>query len=208
MSDTIHINPKSLNLIKKRLSWDGNGEHSNPIVIDSLRGLKEFIKFKKISMYVLIKDIALSGIQLVKCMNITIDNCSIAELTLTACSNITVTNSKIVDGNLVYCRNSTFKDNILDRDYANYRFNEKGSKQSDNGQKYLQKIFIPTAIIVITLSIIGFVISDLLTGFFFLIAFLIPLSIITDIRIKKGYTKNLGPNTFENNKTDTLREVN
>ncbi len=131
MNNTLRINQNSLNVLRERVPLSGTGEESDPLIIDSLQGLNNFVKFKNISCHIHIKDIIIGGIKLLKCRNFTITNCSIADLNLSACNNITVLNCKIIHGDLTNCRSSTFKNNIFDRDNAYQRFNEKGIKQSD-----------------------------------------------------------------------------
>ena len=131
MYNTLRINQKSLNVLRERIPLNGTGVESDPLIINSLKGLNNFVRFKKILLHIHIKNIIIGGIRLLKCRNFTITNCSIANLNLSACSNITVLNCKIIHGDLTYCRNSTFKNNTFDRDNAYHRFNEKGIKQSD-----------------------------------------------------------------------------
>jgi hypothetical protein len=90
---------------------------------------------------------------------------------------------------------------------ANLELNENLIKISDKSWNFIQSVFIVPAIVVITISIIGFYYSDLFTGFFFLCTSSIPLGIIIDIQIKKTYIKNAGPNIFNNNEVGTLEEV-
>jgi hypothetical protein len=206
MSGTTYISRKSLNKYKEKLSWKGFGNESEPIIIDSINGLKRFIKIKNTSKYLHIKDIEIFEIQLIKCKNIIIENCKLINLILIACSNLTIKDNNIVDGNLSYCRENNFKNNLLDQKWAAHTLSEDGSKAGDNKMRYLQTIFIVPAIIVISLSILGFFFKDFLTGFIFFFTSLIPLGILINIRKKKMFTRNLGPNIFQNNKIESLKD--
>ncbi|MFW9879446.1 MAG: hypothetical protein ACFFG0_40735 [Candidatus Thorarchaeota archaeon] len=204
MSDKLHITEKLLVSLQETNSWKGSGTESDPIVIDSIN--KSRLKFKKISRYILIKDITVWEMYFIKCKNIAIDNCKIGTLTFEECNYISVENCRIINGELTYSRECKFRNNQLDKRWASNTLTVEGVKESEGGMVYVQRIFAPMFIIFIIISILCFSFSKLSIGFMLLFASLIPLLIVINIRMRRRHIKNLGPNIFENNKAAVFED--
>ncbi|MFW9881215.1 MAG: hypothetical protein ACFFG0_49760 [Candidatus Thorarchaeota archaeon] len=207
MSDKLHITEKLLVSLQEKMSWKGSGTKSDPIVINSSLGLSQRVKFKKLSKTLIIKDITLGEIFLMKCRNITLDNCKIYYLKIIASHNIVVKNCSIVHGNLKYCRESTFQNNNLHSNYAVYRISEAGINKGDHTMKFLQRLYIVPFIILNIISILAFISLNFIMGLSSLLASIIPLSPFIDIRIKKSFVKDFGPVIFINNSARTLEDL-
>ncbi|MFX1345888.1 MAG: hypothetical protein ACFFBC_14945 [Promethearchaeota archaeon] len=189
------------------MSWKGSGKQSDPIIIDSIKGLKQHIKFTHLDTFILIKDIEIGEIFLIKCKNITIDNCRIYYLKIIASHSVMIKNCSIVHGNLKYCRGSTFQNNILHPDSSAPYISEAGSKGGDSTMRYLQKLYFIPFLIVILISFFVLIFKNYVLGIGLLVSSSIFLSPIIDMEIKKRLVKKLDSNTFKNNITDELEDL-
>jgi hypothetical protein len=203
----ININRKKLLPLQDKLSWKGTGNQPDPIIIDSIKGLKQHAKFTHLNAFIIIKDIEIGEIFLIKCKNITIDNCRIYYLKIISSHSLMIQNCSIVHGNLKYCRGSTFQNNVLHPESSAHYISEAGSKGGDNALRYLQKLYFIPVFIIILISLFTLLYKNYVLGLGLIISSSVFLSAIIDIEIKKRLVKKIGSNVFRNNITDDLVDL-
>ncbi|MFX1340567.1 MAG: hypothetical protein ACFFDK_18300, partial [Promethearchaeota archaeon] len=92
----IEFNENNLIEFQKKLNWKGSGTKDDPIIIESLEGLKELLRFKNIRSYIVVRNISLSELKIRYSENITIQNCNIYYFWIEFCHDILIEGSSIV----------------------------------------------------------------------------------------------------------------
>jgi len=116
----IQISDQKLFEYCRELGWQGEGSQESPIVIDSLEGINEYIRFKKTNSYITIKNIELCEFYIESCENISIENCKIYYLYIENSSNLKVEGSSIVHINSRTSSRNIFRKNKLHEKSVNF----------------------------------------------------------------------------------------
>ena len=206
MGKIFKISNKTLSKIQAEMGWKGTGSQEDPIIIDSINGVVNVVRFKNISKYIMIKNISQWKIKLIKCQNIIIENCEIAFLKILGSHHINILNSKILVGTLHYCRDSIFKNNIYDPDVI-IDFSENGAKFAEKKIDRIVKVVLIVFLIIFIIAVLFFIFLGHFEGIYFSILSLLPLAFYIYYRDKRIFVKALGPIIFENNKTGDLRHL-
>ena len=207
MYKILKIKEKLLPKITEKFQFNGKGDITDPILINSLPATIQAIKFRNITSNISIRDINSYEIKIIKSKNINIENCKLLRLSIIASHNIEVNKNSIIYGNLRYCRDSLFKNNLLHRDYAAVTLSEKGSESGDQLMRKIQ-IGLPIALIfpILYLEFYLLFVNSIL-GLLSLFIFILPLIPIIVIEMGKKIIKDFNQNKFENNWYDTLEDL-
>jgi len=107
------ISDKTIEALKNKLNWKGNGSKLEPIVIEHLGNLPLTVKINRSSLYYHIKNLTIDKLTCRNTQNITIENCTIKHLEIEGCYNMTLVNNKILKHKIVFTKGSTFIDNKI-----------------------------------------------------------------------------------------------
>ena len=107
------ISDKTIESLKIKMKWGGNGSNLDPIVIDQVGTLPLKVKISRSSLYYYIKNLAIDKLTCHKAQNITIENCTIKHLKIEGCDNISLLNNFILKLKIVFTKGSTFIDNKI-----------------------------------------------------------------------------------------------
>ena len=129
----IEFNESNIIEFQKKLNWSGKGTKDDPIIIESVKGLKELLRFSKIRSYIIIRNITLCELKIRYCKNISIQNCNIYYFWIEFCHDITVKSSSIVHFNVEFSKNCIFSNNNLDKSsiFNAYTLKTKGEQGSE-----------------------------------------------------------------------------
>jgi len=84
------ITDKSIWDLQIKMGWHGSGEEFDPIIIDSLSGLKPNVWIHKSSKHYIIHDVIISKLVCTSTQNIVLENSKINELEVEGCYNVTI----------------------------------------------------------------------------------------------------------------------
>lgn len=107
------ISDKTIEALKNKMNWEGNGSKLEPIVIEHLGNLPLTVKINRSSLYYHIKNLTIDLLTCRNTQNITIENCTIKHLEIEGCYNISLINNKILKHKIVFTKGSTFIDNKI-----------------------------------------------------------------------------------------------
>ena len=110
-SKKLYLGKNSLKRISKEKSWKGSGTSEDPFVIDSNDDVPlEFI-FTTGNAHIRLKNLLLRKLTLIRCKNMTIENCEILHLRILNSHDITVKDCSIVKIKNVFSRANVFQNN-------------------------------------------------------------------------------------------------
>ena len=107
------ISDKTIESLKNKLNWDGNGSKLEPILIDNLGSLPLNVKIYKSSLYYNIKNLTIDKLTCRNTQNITIENCTIKHLEIYGCYNMALVNNFILKHRIAFTKGSNFIDNKI-----------------------------------------------------------------------------------------------
>ena len=163
------ITDKTIEALKNKMNWEGNGSKLEPIVIEHLGDLPLIVKIYRNSLYYEIKNLTIDKLTCRNTQNITIENCTIKHLEIEGCYNMSLVNNKILKHKIRFTRGCTFSDNKISQieKIKQYSFTTQGIPLKGNLSNLL----------TCCLYFVAFLI--LLTGtFFWFIGFILLLLLI------------------------------
>ena len=107
------ISDKTINSLKTKKGWQGNGSDFEPFIIDNLRDLRPNLIIHRSTLHYNIKNLVIYKLSCRYTRNIMIENCTIYKLEIKGCYNMTLVNNKILNHKIVDSKGNTFIDNKL-----------------------------------------------------------------------------------------------
>jgi hypothetical protein len=213
------VNEQNLHEFKNTLNWKGTGTQDNPIIIDSLEGINEYLRFKDIKSHIIVKNITLIELYVNSCHNIIFQNCTVYYFWIEFCHDILVEDSTIVNFHVEFSKGNVFRKNKL---HQNSWFNTITLETNgESGTTVFYHMNICFTIFFILIGIIlylflgpgtvdnlsSFIIIILLIGPSFggSLFFLIPA---LKFRKKRSIIEQKTHTTLENNDLVDLEELN
>ncbi len=133
------IKNRNIEKLKEKHGWKGSGQINDPIIIDSVEGLPNILKFKNINKHFTIKNVKINQVDLKRCENFQIENCVVCACNLDVCRHNTMRNNIFGSFSL---KNS--KENIIQSN--NIRSNSLTRLKNEDSNKGLN-----TALIILSL---------------------------------------------------------
>ena len=124
----IEFSEQRLHEYRNNLNWKGDGTESNPIIIESLEGLNQYLRFKDIKSHIIIRNVELCEFYVQSCQNFSIENCTVYYLWINYCRNVKVEKSTIVNIDMRFSGACTVRNNNFHKDsgFTNRTLERKG----------------------------------------------------------------------------------